>query len=202
MQQQEQPQIPFGNDKQKSKNNGNGKCNSKCNSRSPAGMTARKATAMVMARASVGVDLRFGGMMGGIKRGLMLVGLLIAIAAGGLSAVAQLATTTVADTVYRADGTTAGGSVVVSWGSFTTANGNAVTAGTTTVTIGSAGAFSIALAPNAVSTPMGSYYTAVFHLNDGTTKREYWSVPVTVAGGGPVTLAGISTQVLPASVAM
>jgi len=41
--------------------------------------------------------------MGGMKRGLMLVGLLIAVAAGELSAVAQLATTTVSDTVYRAD---------------------------------------------------------------------------------------------------
>ena len=140
--------------------------------------------------------------MGGMKRGWMLVGLLIAIVAGGLSAVAQLATTTVSDTVYRADGTPAGGSVVVSWGSFTTANGNAVTAGTTTVTIGTGGVFSIALAPNAGSTPMGTYYTAVFHLSDGTTKREYWSVPVVAAGGAPVTLAAISTQVLPASVAM
>jgi len=137
--------------------------------------------------------------MGGIKRGFLLVGLLVAVVSSGF---AQLATTTVQDTVYRADGTPAGGSVVVSWGSFTTANGAAVEAGTTTVALGAGGALSIALAPNAGSTPMGSYYTAVFHLNDGTTMREYWAVPVTVAGGGPVKLAAISTQVLPASVAM
>jgi len=39
---------------------------------------------------------------------------------------------------------------------------------------------------------MGSYYTAIFHLNDGTTSREYWVVPVTVPGGGPATLAEIN----------
>jgi len=137
--------------------------------------------------------------MGGIKRGFLLVGLLVAFAASGL---AQLATTSVQDTVYRADGTPAGGSVVVTWGSFTTASGAAVEAGTTTATLGVGGALSIALAPNAGSTPMGSYYTAVFHLNDGTTMREYWAVPVTMAGSAPVKLAAISTQVLPASVAM
>jgi trimeric autotransporter adhesin len=140
-------------------------------------------------------------MMGGIKRGLTLVGLLIAIATGVLQAAAQVATTTVSDTVYRADGTPAGGSVVVTWGAFTTADGSAVTAGTTTATIGTAGLLTIALAPNAGSTPMGSYYTAVFHLNDGTTTKEYWAIPA-VTGGATVKLAGISTQVLPASVAM
>jgi hypothetical protein len=147
-------------------------------------------------------EQRFGGMMGGVRRGLVLLGLLIAMAASDLRAVAQLATTTVQDTVYRADGTPAGGSVVVTWGAFTTVNGEAVAAGTAAATIGAGGALSIALAPNAGSVPMGSYYTAVFHLNDGTTTREYWAVPVTVAGGGPVKLAAISTQVLPASVAM
>ena len=45
----------------------------------------------------------FGGVMGGIRRGLTLVGLLIAIATGALRAAAQIATTTVSDTVYRAD---------------------------------------------------------------------------------------------------
>jgi len=141
--------------------------------------------------------------MGGVRRGLTLVGLLLAVAAGGSRALAQLATTTVQDLVYRADGTLAGGSVVVSWNAFTTANGTAVTAGSTTVTIATGGVLTIALAPNAGSTPMGSYYTAVFHLNDGTTTREYWVVPVTVAGGATtVKLAAISTPVLPISVAM
>jgi hypothetical protein len=49
---------------------------------------------------------------------------------------------------------------------------------------------------------MGSYYTAIFHLSDGTTSRQYWVVPVTVPGAGPSTLAAIKNEVLPSSVAM
>jgi hypothetical protein len=41
------------------------------------------------------------------------------------------------------------------------------------VTIGAGGQLSIALTPNAGASPMGSYYTAIFHLSDGTTSREY-----------------------------
>jgi hypothetical protein len=70
------------------------------------------------------------------------------------------------------------------------------------VTLGAGGQLTIALAPNAGATPMGSYYTAIFHLSDGTTSRQYWVVPVTVPGGGPATLAEIKNQVLPVSVAM
>ena len=36
---------------------------------------------------------------------------------------------------------------------------------------------SVQLAPNAGATPMGSYYTAVYHLDDGSVSREYWVVP-------------------------
>ena len=49
------------------------------------------------------------------------------------------------------------------------------------------------------ATPAGSYYTAVLHLDDGTTSQQYWVVPVS---GTPVTLATIESQVLPTSVAM
>src|ERR1700712_3064257 len=127
--------------------------------------------------------------MGGLRRGWTLVGLLMAILAR--AACAQVATTTVQDTVYRADGTPAGGSVLVSWSSFTTAAGRAIPTGTTSVTIGAGGLLRVSLAPNAGASPMGSYYTAVYHLNDGTTSREYWVVPVTVAGGGNATLSAI-----------
>ena len=141
--------------------------------------------------------------MSGIKRGLMLLAVLVAMIAGCAStAAAQVATTTVQDTVYSANGTPAGGTVLVSWGSFTTAGGQTVPAGSTSVTLGAGGQLTIALAPNAGATPMGSYYTAVFHLTDGTTSRQYWVVPVTVPGGGPATLAEIKNQVLPVSVAM
>ena len=37
---------------------------------------------------------------------------------------------------------------------------------------------------------MGSYYTAVFHLDDGTTSREYWVVPVSQS---PVTVSSIES---------
>jgi len=49
---------------------------------------------------------------------------------------------------------------------------------------------------------MGSYYTAVFHLSDGSTSKQYWVIPVTVPGGGPAKLAAIENSVLPTSVAM
>jgi hypothetical protein len=141
--------------------------------------------------------------MSGIRRVLMLLAVLAVMIAGCVGiAAAQVPTTTVADTVYSANGTPAGGSILVSWSSFTTAGGQAVPAGNTSVTIGAGGQLSIALAPNAGASPMGSYYTAIFHLSDGTTSRQYWVVPVTVPGAGPATLAAIKNQVLPSSVAM
>lgn len=108
-------------------------------------------------------------------------------------------TTTVQDTVYRADGTAAGGTVLISWPAFTTATGRTVAAGSTSVTLGTGGALSVALVANSGSTPMGSYYTVVFHLNDGTETRSYWVVPVSAY---PVQVSAISTSVLPTSVAM
>jgi hypothetical protein len=135
------------------------------------------------------------------KRGIFLISVLAAIFATRHAA-AQVTTTTISDTVYYADGTPAQGTILLSWNSFTTANGAAIAAGTTTVTLGSGGALTIALAPNAGSTPMGNFYTAIYHLNDGETSREYWLIPVIIPGGGPAKLAGIRNQVLPTSVAM
>lgn len=141
--------------------------------------------------------------MSGARRGLMLLVVLVAMMAGWMNlAEAQVATTTVQDTVYSANGTPASGTVLVSWNAFTTAGGQSVPSGNLSATIGAGGVLTIALVPNAGSMPMGSYYTAVYHLSDGTTSREYWVVPVTVAGGGAVTLAAIKSQVLPISVAM
>jgi hypothetical protein len=137
------------------------------------------------------------------RRGWMLLAVLVAMMAGILdTAEAQMATTTVLDTVYSANGTPATGTVLVSWSAFTTAGGQTVPSGTTSATIGAGGVLTIALAPNSGSTPMGSYYTAVFHLGDGTTSREYWVIPATIPGGGSTTLAAIKNQVLPISVAM
>lgn len=137
--------------------------------------------------------------MRGIRRGVTLVTLMIALLGICAGAMAQVATTTIQDTVYRADGTSASGTVLVTWQSFTTAAGQAVAAGNTSATIGPNGALSLRLTPNANATPAGTYYTAVLHLNDGTTSQQYWVVPVSAA---PVTLASIENQVLPTSVAM
>lgn len=141
--------------------------------------------------------------MRAVMRGVTLVGLVLAwMWWGGMTAAGQAPTTTIQDTVYRADGTAAGGTVTISWGSFTTTGGTVVPAGTTTATLGTGGALHVALVPNANSTPMGNYYTAVFHLNDGTTSRQYWVVPYAVGGAGPVKLAAIANTVLPTTVAM
>ena len=141
--------------------------------------------------------------MNGLKRGWLLVSVALAMLGGcSVAATAQVPTTTVSDTVYRADGTPAGGTVLISWAAFTTAGGSSIPSGNTSVTIGSGGLLTVALVPNAGSTPVANFYTAVYHLNDGSTSREYWVVPASVPGGGPAKLAAIRNQVLPTSVAM
>jgi hypothetical protein len=127
--------------------------------------------------------------------------ILIGVLLSGLTAAgeAQVTTTQVADTIYHADGTVATGTVLISWPGFTTSNGQAIASGSTPAIIGTGGALSVLLTPNSGSTPMGSYYTAVFHLDDGSVSREYWVVPVS---SSPVTISSIEATVLPTSVAM
>ncbi|MHB1023178.1 MAG: hypothetical protein ACYC46_07840 [Acidobacteriaceae bacterium] len=114
-------------------------------------------------------------------------------------ALAQVATTQIQDTIYQGNGSPAQGSILISWPAFSTMSGQSVPAGTTTVQIGSNGSVSVALVPNAGATPIGTYYTAVYHTSDGRVSREYWVVPVT---SSPVTISSIRTTVLPVSVAM
>jgi hypothetical protein len=91
-----------------------------------------------------------------------------------IGAVAQgITTTTVQGTVYLANGRPGSGVLQLSWPAFSTANNQAVAAGRTSVTIGADGYVSVNLAPNLGSTPAGLYYTAVYHLSDGTTSTEY-----------------------------
>jgi hypothetical protein len=135
--------------------------------------------------------------MGRKFRGWKLVGLLLAVMT--VSAVAQIVTTSVTDTVYRADGTPATGTVIVSWQAFTTAPGQSVPSGSTAAVISSAGVMNVALVPHTGATPMGSYYTAVYHLDDGTVIREFWVVP---ASPLPRQVSAIKNTVLPTSVAM
>ncbi len=128
-------------------------------------------------------------------RGLRALGLVLVLT---MHAAAQVSTTQVMDTIYRADGSLATGTVIVSWPAFTTAAGQAVPGGSTSAPISTAGVFRVQLAPNAGATPEGSFYTAVYHLDNGSVSREYWVVPVSQ---GAVTVSAIRSTVLPASVA-
>lgn len=100
------------------------------------------------------------------------------------------ALTTVADTVYRADGTPASGTVIIAWPAFVTAAGSAVAAGSTNVTLSTNGALSVALAANAGANPPGTYYTVVYQLQPSEVRTEYWVVP---SSSSPVNLAAVRT---------
>ncbi len=99
------------------------------------------------------------------------------------------ATTTIADTVYLADGSTAQGNLIIIWPAFLTASGAAVAGGTTSTTLGTNGALSVALVPNAGATPAGSYYVVVYQLGPGEVRTEFWVVPTT----SPANLAAVRT---------
>ena len=130
-------------------------------------------------------------------KGWILIGMLLTVMS--TAGRAQMATTQVADTVYHADGTTATGTVVISWPAFTTSAGDAVAGGSTSATIAAGGALSVRLTPNSGAIPVGTYYTVVFHLDDGSVTREYWVVP---ASATAVKIGAIESTVLPTTVAM
>lgn len=111
---------------------------------------------------------------------------------------AQVATTNVEGTVYRADGTTASGTLLVRWPAFSTALHQSVAAGSISTTIGSNGLVNLNLAPNAGAYPAGTYYTAVYHLSDGTVSKEYWVVPATTT----TTISAVRAQLVPATIAV
>lgn len=111
---------------------------------------------------------------------------------------AQLTTTTVRGTIYRADGSAASGTLLVSWSAFTTPQNQAVAAGNVSVPIAPDGFVSMNLTPNAAATPSGSYYTAVYHLSDGTVNTEYWVVPAS----GTASIASVRAQLEPTNMAV
>lgn len=76
------------------------------------------------------------------------------------------ATTVIQDVIYRADGTPAQGTLLISWPAFVTAEHKAVAAGTLSVAIGTGGAISLALTPNQGATPAGTYYRVLLKLDD------------------------------------
>ncbi len=124
--------------------------------------------------------------------------LLLLVMAAGLAVGQTVTTTTVQGTVYEANGAPASGTLLVSWPAFRTAANQAVAAGQTSVVISADGFVSVNLAPNAGASPAGLYYTAVFHLADGTVHTEYWVVPAAASA----TLAQVEAQVMPAAQAV
>jgi hypothetical protein len=111
---------------------------------------------------------------------------------------AQVTTTSIQGIVYRADGSLAQGTIVVSWPAFSTAAGQAVAAGSVAANIGTNGTVSLNLAPNQGAYPDGTYYTAVYHLNDGTVTKEYWVIPAAATAA----ISSIRAQLAPATVAV
>ncbi|HTY84116.1 MAG TPA: glycosyl hydrolase family 28-related protein [Silvibacterium sp.] len=132
------------------------------------------------------------------KRFSGIAALAIVLAVLPRLAAAQVTTTTVQGTVYRADGGAATGTVLVSWPAFSTATNLAVAAGSTTATIGQDGFLSLNLAPNQGAYPAGSYYTVVYHLSDGTVSKEYWVVPAATTAA----ISSVRAQLAPATVAV
>ncbi len=82
--------------------------------------------------------------------------------------------TVVSDTVYRADGAGAQGTVLISWPAFTTSDGKAVAAGSVSVQLGSDGSFAASLAPNTGAQPAGVYYKVIYQLV-GDSVEKAWS---------------------------
>lgn len=109
-----------------------------------------------------------------------------------------VSTTTVQGTLYLANGQPGSGTLLVKWPAFTTAAGQAITAGSTTVQVPADGFVSISLAPNQGATPAGEYYTAVYYLSDGSSNTEYWIVPSVPQA----TIAQVRAQVMPSAQAV
>jgi hypothetical protein len=131
-----------------------------------------------------------------MARGIAFCALAMVLAA---TAMAQaVSTTTVAGTVFLANGQPGAGTLVISWPAFTTAAGQAVAADSITVAIGTDGFVSVNLAPNLGATPAGEFYTAVYVMSDGTTSTQYWVVPA----AAQASVAQVQAQVMPAAQAV
>ena len=93
--------------------------------------------------------------------------------------------------MFRADGSPASGTLLISWLAFTTADGHTVAAGNKSVALGTNGSLTVQLAPNAGATPSGTTYLVTYQLSDATVKTENWSVGST----SPETISQVRTLV-------
>lgn len=134
----------------------------------------------------------------GSRIGRAMTAVLAAFAFALIALAQSVTTTTVQGTVYFANGQPASGSVQISWPAFTTAGGQAIAAGTTSVTIGADGFLSVNLAPNQGSSPAGLFYSVTYYLSNGSTNTEYWVVPAATSA----TLAQVRASVMPSSQAI
>lgn len=98
------------------------------------------------------------------------------------------ATSTVADTLYRADGSLYSGRLTITYPTFVRADGRTIFAGSIRVTV-SSGKFSVALEPTSTSTPQFQYRVE-YALTPSTTTVEYWTVPVSAS---PLELTAVRT---------
>ncbi len=98
-----------------------------------------------------------------------MAALLLTLAAAGQN---WLTLTQISDQILRADGSAAGGAVLIWWPAFVTADGKSIAAGSTTVGIGPNGTFNVQLAPNAGATPAGVLYKVVLKLDEAVSARE------------------------------
>jgi len=116
-----------------------------------------------------------------------------AFAGGGTKKALSPTLCQISDTVYRADGSPAQGTVLLSWQAFTTAAGQAVSPGSLLVTLDANGGFNASVAPNTGASPAGTYYKAIFKLSDGTTETEFWVVP----NAQTTTIGAIRSKLVP-----
>src|SRR5271166_2757177 len=130
---------------------------------------------------------------------MVMAALILALRAGMQAAppAGGPAMTQVADTVYRADGAPATGTVLISWPAFTTADGKAVAAGSLSVHLGNGGTFAASLAPNTGAQPAGVYYRVVYQLTGQEPSSEYWVVPAT----GSTSIGSVRAKLMPPTIA-
>ncbi|MGI9100924.1 MAG: hypothetical protein ACR2IF_00640 [Terriglobales bacterium] len=89
-----------------------------------------------------------------------------------LALAADPARTVVQDILYRADGSPAAGTLLISWPAFVTADAKPVAAGSINVRIGPNGQVNIPLVPTQGATPAGTYYKVVVKLDEAVTQKD------------------------------